>query len=358
MNHTTIVISQNSSFLELKSFLSQRKPYSHAVIISDTNVHPLYSASLIEHLQALKMPMITPILLKPGESSKTLDTAQQCWQKMHQAGVDRQSLVIGLGGGVITDLSGYVAACYMRGLDVIYIPTTLMGMVDASIGGKNGVNLTTGKNIVGTFHHPQLVLISPSCLKTLPEREVRAGLAEVVKYGIIKDPDLFERLEKEAAGSLLEDSTMLEEVIRRCSNIKMNIVREDEKEKKGLRVILNLGHTFAHALEAATHYNVYSHGEAVSVGLISAFYTSHCLGLINQALIMRLHRILSQLKLPITLPDQLSAETLIHHMSGDKKTIDGKINLILVEKIGQVKQYFDVNPQLILKALKKQKSLE
>lgn len=348
---TTILISNSSKFLDLKSFLISEKTYSSAVIISDSNVFPLYGVSLIEQLKNLKSLSIIPIILEPGETSKNLDTATTCWQDMHHAGVDRQSLVIALGGGVVTDLAGFVAACYMRGLDVIYIPTTLMGMVDAAIGGKTGVNIAGGKNIVGVIQQPKLVLISQHFLQSVPEREFISGLAEVVKYGIIADSSIFELLENDAAAVLSRDPQIMNTLIQRCCRVKTDIVQKDAKEHN-LRAILNLGHTFAHALEAATNYVSYTHGEAVSIGISCAFYTSRILGLIDDSLIIRLHDLLKKLKLPLALPASLLPETLIDFMYGDKKTLGGKLSLILVKKMGQVEKFLNVDPQMILRALK------
>lgn len=355
---TSILFTPYPQFEDLKIFLMAKKqPYSGVVIISDTNVFPLYEIALIDLLKSLRIPSITSIILDPGESSKNLDTAKTCWEEMHRARVDRQSLVIGLGGGTITDLAGFVAACYMRGLDVIHIPTTLMGMVDAAIGGKTGVNISSGKNIVGVIHQPKLVLISPTCLESLPDREFIAGLAEIVKYGILVDPYLFEILENEAHAILFRDPKILEMIIQRCCRIKADIVQKDEKEH-GIRALLNLGHTFGHAIEAATNYSIYLHGEAVSIGMSCAFYTSHALGMIDESLIIRLHALLKKLKLPIALPDIPPMEHLIDLMYGDKKTSGGKLNLILVKNIGEVEQCLNVDPEVILKALNDKKLAE
>lgn len=353
---TRIIISSHPDFTDLKLFLSERSPYSGVAIISDSNVFPLYGQSIIELLKTLNISIITPIVMDPGEHTKNLNAAQFCWEEMHRTGIDRQSVVIALGGGVITDLAGFVAGCYMRGIDVIHIPTTLMGMVDAALGGKTAVNIASGKNIVGIIHQPKLVFINPHCLQSLPEREFLAGLAEVVKYGIISDSSLFERLEKDADAIIAKDPMILNSIIERCCKIKSDIVEKDEREQ-GLRLILNLGHTFAHALETATHYAIYLHGEAVSIGMSCAFYTSHVLGLIDDSLIIHLHRILKKLKLPFELPDEPSVETLIDFMYGDKKTVNGKLNLILVKKMGEVESFINVDPQMIFNALtlKKQK---
>lgn len=344
--NSQIFITPHQPIDELNSFL-QTKPYTSIVIITDSNVYPLYFPSLTDFLK--NIPPIVPIILTPGEASKTLENAQNCWQEMHHSGVDRHALVIGLGGGVITDLAGFVAGCYMRGVDVLHIPTTLMGMVDASIGGKTGVNLTHGKNIIGLIHQPKAILISPFYLKSLPQREFVAGLAEVVKQGIINDPELFEMLETHAEKILTRDINFITTIIQRACNAKLALVQQDEKEQ-GCRTLLNLGHTFAHAIESATNYQMYSHGEAVSIGLSCAFHISKHLKFIEDDLIFRLHKLLNALNLPIHLPN-INIETLVSLMYGDKKAVGKKLHLILVKKLGLVKHQADVAPKIVLEAL-------
>lgn len=344
-------MSLKDLYANLQHFL-ERKNYSSIVILSDANVFPSYGDSLVECLKKLNIKTLTCIVLDPGELSKNLEAAKTCWEEMHRAGVDRYGLLIGLGGGVVTDLAGFVASCYMRGLETLYIPTTLMGMVDAAFGGKTGINLAGGKNLVGTFHMPQAVLCSTDYLKTLPDREYKAGLAEIVKYGIIEGPDLFEKIEKNTIELLSKEPALLNEIIKTCQNTKLRIVQKDEKEKN-LRATLNLGHTFAHALEAATNYSIYLHGEAVAIGLMCAFYTSYALGMIEENLVTRLNLLLTSLNLPTRLPDLPPLEEFIHLMKGDKKNFQGSLNLILVEGIGKVRQVLDVDPQFIREGFKR-----
>lgn len=345
-----------TGFTALETFLLNKKP-SSIVVLSDTTVFSLYGDPLLEFLKSFGIKSLVSIVLDPGEISKNLETVKTCWEEMYREGIDRHSLVIGFGGGAVTDIAGFVASCYMRGLDVVYIPTTLMGMVDAAWGGKNGINLQGGKNIVGSILQPELVLVEPSYLQSLPEREFVSGLAEIVKYGIIADPTLFERLEETGPDLLTRNSEIMLEIIQKCCNLKNEIVQKDEKDK-GLRAILNLGHTFAHAIEAATNFSIYLHGEAVAIGLSCAFYLSFILGMAEENLIFRLHDLLKKLNLPTALPDIPPPENLIEFMYRDKKTVHGQINLIAVEKIGSVKQLFNVEPELILKALIKKQEDE
>ncbi len=348
------ILITNTPFEDLQSFL-KKQSYTGIVILSDSNVYSLYGSQIINSLKPLNIPIL-PIVITPGEHAKNLDSAEHCWQEMHKARMDRQCVLIGFGGGVLTDLAGFVAACYMRGVDVLHFPTTLMGMVDASMGGKSGVNLSRGKNIIGVFHHPKIVLISSYFLKSLPQREFLSGLAEVVKYGVITSPFLFNMLEKETTKLLIGHPQTLDTIIGYCCEIKTEIIIKDAKEQ-GLRANLNLGHTFAHALEAATNYRTFLHGEAVAIGISCAFYVSHLLKLIDESLINRLHQLLKSLKLPIALPE-ISPENLIELMYGDKKTSNGKLNLILVKDIGHVEKVLDMDPQIILKALRQKNNLE
>jgi len=323
------------------------KSYSQVIIISDSTVYSLYGQALLDQLHAFH---VTNIILDSGESIKNINTATNCWEEMHRLGADRHSLIIGLGGGVITDLAGFVAGCYMRGIDVIHVPTTLMGMVDAAIGGKTGINLSRGKNVVGLIHQPQQIFILPHCLQSLPDQEFIAGLAEIVKYAIILNPLLFQMLEENATTILSREPFLIHQLISECCKIKTNIVRQDEKDI-GIRQILNFGHTFAHAIEAATQYTLFTHGEAVSIGISCAFYTSWVMQFIDHSLIIRLHRLLKRLKLPIDLPRHLIPEKLISFMYGDKKSVAGQLNLILINEIGNAQLYNDIDPLLILKAL-------
>jgi 3-dehydroquinate synthase len=341
----------NLIFADNLSVLQERIPaYSSIVVISHENIINLHGKTLQEDLNK---PLHT-ITVPSGEQYKTLETAAFCWSKMHAKGIDRNSLVIGLGGGVITDLAGYVAGCYMRGIDVIHIPTSLLGMVDAAIGGKSAVNLPQGKNLVGLFYHPKVVLINQSYLRTLPQREFCAGLAEIIKYGIIQDPILLKYLENNISNIINRDQTCLKHIIQRSANIKTHIVSQDEKEKN-LRAILNWGHTFAHALESATHYNTYLHGEAVAIGMSCAAHVSHVLGYVEKEFIEYQDFVCRKANLPTTLPD-ISIDSLIQLMLKDKKTIANKISLILAKQIGHVFKAQDIQIEVIQGALESKRA--
>ena len=275
------------------------------------------------------------VLTSPlGEPRKRLSTVEELCDAMHAAGVDRRTAVVAFGGGVAGDICGFVAASYMRGVDFVQIPTTLLAQVDASVGGKTGVNLATGKNMVGAFHQPKLVLIDPNVLETLPEREYRAGVQEVVKHGVIRSAELFEFMEKERDAVLARESEAVEYMIAMSVRIKAEVVRLDEREG-GLRRILNFGHTFGHALEAETGYSLLLHGEAVAFGMIAAARLSELRGFLPARDRKRIEAtVLSYCDLPdLSGVDPVS---LAWRIPGDKKAVAGLVRFVLTDGIGKV----------------------
>jgi len=334
---------------ELDFFLPELAKYSQLVLLSHPQLMQIYGPSILSALKRFNLPLLK-LSIPQGEGSKSFMQANCCWQEMISKGVDRQAAIIALGGGVICDLAGFVASCYMRGLDSFYLPTTLLAMVDAALGGKTGVNLPKAKNAIGTFHQPRHILIDPTSLMTLPQREFNSGLAEMIKYAIISDPLLMVKLEEEQERLFERQGVFLEEVIQRCVSIKSDIIAEDEKDLLGKRVALNYGHTFGHAIEAITGYKRYLHGEAVAMGMSCAVNLSVRLGLCDSSLIERQDRLCQRAFLPTQLP-HLSIEQLIKRMRSDKKAICGRINLILLEKIGKVVKVCDVDPKLIEETL-------
>ncbi len=304
------------------------------VIITNTTVAPLYGQSLAEHLQA---PLIT---MPDGEQYKNLDTVTQLYADLVAVGADRHTTLIALGGGVVGDTAGFVAATYMRGVRLVQIPTTLLAMVDSSVGGKVGVDLPQGKNLVGAFKQPVAVLIDPDVLSTLPEEQWRCGMAEVIKHGLIADQTLLDtnlhHLEKAA------------ELVRRAVQVKVNIVEADPYERN-IRAHLNLGHTFGHAIEQVTGY-AWLHGEAVGVGLLAAVKLSHRLGLCDTALIAQVEAILNHTGLPARL-NNLEPEALYNAMRTDKKWRDGISRFVLLRNIGDVVIVEGVEEQAVLATL-------
>jgi 3-dehydroquinate synthase len=288
------------------------------------------------------------ILLPEGEEAKGLAHAAYCWEKLAAWGANKATLLIALGGGTVSDLAGFVAACYMRGLDWIAIPTTLMAMIDASIGGKNALNFAECKNLIGTFHLPKLIWIDPTCLQTLSQREFRAGLAEAIKYGMIHSPELFAWLENNMAALLERQTDALAHMIAHSVAIKTAIVQQDPLDCLRIRAKLNYGHTFAHAIESLT--KKYVHGEAVAIGMNCAAHLAWIMQKTDRALIARQAALCQQAGLPIALPN-LPKDHIIAKMGLDKKSLGKHISCILPEKIGQVQQVTGIAPDLIAEAL-------
>lgn len=286
---------------------------------------------------ALRQEGIRPLLLSVpvGERAKSLRWASHLFDRLIQARFERGATLIALGGGVVGDLTGFVASTYLRGVHFVQIPTTLVAQVDASIGGKTGVNHPKGKNLVGTFYQPRLVFIDVTTLRTLPMRELIGGMAEVVKYGVIADPDLFEYVEQHVSALLDYDMTALEHIVARSARIKADVVSKDEREA-GLRRILNYGHTLGHAIETVTGYRRIHHGEAIAIGMEFAARLATRLGLCDVMLVDRQRRLFGHLGLPTALPLQVPVRALLSSMALDKKVRDGRLHFVLPARIGQV----------------------
>jgi 3-dehydroquinate synthase len=276
-------------------------------------------------------------LFRDGETSKDLRSVERIVRSLTRAHADRRALILAVGGGVVGDVAGFAAASYLRGVALVHVPTTLVAQTDSAIGGKTGVNLPEGKNLVGAFYPPRLVLTDPEALHTLPAREFRGGLAEVIKYGVIADANLFAFLEQNLEKILGRDAAMLDHVIVRCVEIKARVVSTDERES-GLREILNYGHTFAHALESVTRYSRYQHGEAVAWGMMAAAVLGHEIGLTSAKDVSRIVALVRRLG---SLPPwpRVSPQTLIEAMRSDKKTRGGKLRYVLSPKIGRAGSY-------------------
>ncbi len=315
------------------SCLQSLKLGQRGAIITDETVAPLYGKRLREWLEAggFKLQLCT---VPAGEKSKSLDQVAALYDKLLDAGLDRKSFIVALGGGVVGDLAGYVAATYLRGIPFVQIPTTLLAQVDSSVGGKVGVNLPRGKNLVGAFYQPRLVLVDTRTLETLPIREYRAGLAEVIKYGIIWDAALFSQLETEADRMLKRDLSLLEGIIARCCAIKAEVVSRDERED-GLRAILNFGHTIGHAIEAVTEYGRYLHGEAIAVGMVQAARLSQRRARLDAADVDRIRKILEKYGFDVSCKS-FGANDLLPVMKRDKKSLAGKMRFVLARRIGEV----------------------
>jgi 3-dehydroquinate synthase len=322
---------------------------SHAVVITDQNVEAPHAQHAAESLVESGAD-VDVLVIEAGEQSKDIDTAAGLWEQLLAVGADRKSVVFAVGGGVIGDLAGFIAATFARGLPFVQVPTTLLAQVDSSVGGKVGINLSGAKNMVGAFWQPAGVLIDTAVLKTLPDREYCAGLAEVVKYGVILDAEFFAYLEKHATELNDRDASVLEHVVTRCCRLKADVVEADERETTGLRVVLNYGHTFCHALETVTGYGKYLHGEAVSLGMLCASRLAERLGRVEAAFTARQHKLLTMLGLPVDFPD-VNQGQLLDAMSRDKKVEHGRLRFVLPTRMGHVELVGDVPEEDVLAAL-------
>jgi len=292
------------------------------------------------------------VLLPDGEKYKTLESLNLIFTALLQGNHGRDTTIIALGGGVIGDVAGFAAASYQRGVRLIQIPTTLLSQVDSSVGGKTAVNHELGKNMIGAFYQPSMVIIDTHTLGTLPKREVNAGLAEVIKYGAILDYEFFEWLEAHIDDLVALNNESLQHCIARCCQIKADVVARDETEK-GDRALLNLGHTFGHAIETHLGYGNWLHGEAVSTGMMMAAALSEQLGDISVADVSRLEKLLARANLPTLSPDSMQPEDYLPHMMRDKKVLAGKLRLVLLKSLGQAYIATDTDKDLVLNAIKR-----
>jgi len=325
--------------------LSQR-----CAIITDTNVRPRFAGAV---QKTLRKSGFDPALIvrAAGERTKSVKNLEACYGALAAHRLERKSFIVALGGGVVGDLAGFAAASYLRGISLVQVPTTLLAQVDSSVGGKVGVNLKAGKNLVGAFHQPRLVLCDLETLRTLPDREYRAGLAEVIKYGIIYDAEFFARLEKDLPGLLSRDLRILEAVVCRCCEIKADVVQQDETEN-GLRAILNFGHTIGHALEAISHYGKYLHGEAIAIGQVAAAIISVQLSGLPANEAERIRSLFARAGLPTEVRlNKAQQQQLLRAMRLDKKVAQGEIKFVLARRIGHVKFACKVPARLIEKSL-------
>lgn len=302
-----------------------------AMVVTNETIAPLYLDSV---MQALGNTPKASVVLPDGEENKTLDVMNQIFDQLLKEGFDRGCTIIALGGGVVGDMAGFSAASYQRGVNFIQIPTTLLAQVDSSVGGKTGVNHALGKNMIGAFHQPAAVLADTNTIKTLPQRELLAGLAEVIKYGFIVDAEFFNWLETNIDALLAKDADAITHAIKRSCEIKADVVAADEREH-GQRALLNFGHTFGHAIEAGLGYGQWLHGEAISAGMAMALDMSVRCNLLDSASAERGRALLAKAGLPVLPPPNVNETMFMHFMGRDKKVTDGQLRLILLEDIGQ-----------------------
>jgi len=321
-----------------------------AVLVTSTQVARLYREPALRALKTAGFAT-TVVELPDGEEQKSLDSLRLVYDRLLDAGVERRTPIVALGGGVVTDLAGFAAATLLRGLPTVLVPTTLLGQVDAAIGGKTAVNHARGKNLVGAFHQPRLVLADVGVLSTLPRRELVAGMAEVIKYGVIGDPALFGRLENRLEDMLsLHDQELVTSVVAASARQKAAVVADDEREETGGRAVLNFGHTVGHAIEAATGYQQLLHGEAVAIGMVAAARISERLGICDAGTGARIENLLERAGLPTRLPDGVAPDALARAMQSDKKSAGGRIRFVGVADIGRT-EFVDLSVQDIVARL-------
>ena len=317
--------------LSQATLLTEHIKGKDVLVVTNNTVAPLYLQTVLNILNDYRCESV---ILPDGEQYKTLDVLNQVFTKLLEEKFSRQVTLIALGGGVIGDMTGFAAACYQRGVPFIQIPTTLLSQVDSSVGGKTAVNHALGKNMIGAFYQPQCVIADTLTLNTLEDRQLSSGLAEVIKYGLINDSEFFDWLEQNMQGLMARDQALLAEAIERSCQDKADVVASDEREQ-GVRALLNLGHTFGHAIETGMGYGNWLHGEAIAVGMLMAADLSQRMGWMNEEELARIKALLIAADLPILAPEGLSAEQFMALMSVDKKVQDGCIRLVLLKGIGQ-----------------------
>ncbi len=317
-----------------------------AAIISDSNVAPHYMDKLIAQLKSVGYAYSSHVV-EAGEAAKSLANVEILCRELTQQGHNRSSFVVALGGGVVGDLAGFVASIFYRGIPFVQIPTTIVALVDSSVGGKTGVNIIEGKNLVGAFHQPQLVIADPATLSTLPAREYRAGYAEVIKHAAIREPNMFTELES----LTLSDQAPLADLITRNIAIKARIVEEDAQETVGTRALLNFGHTIGHGIEVSVPYGTLLHGEAISLGIRAALILSEQFSSLSSSESQRVLDLLEKFKLPLVLPDEIKTEVVLEKILRDKKFKGNTINFVLLESLGSAFVSKDVTLEAIEAAI-------
>jgi 3-dehydroquinate synthase len=332
----------------LGPFARSCAPSGRAFVVGDENVRPLSEAA-VATLEAAGYGT-TVTVLPPGEDQKCLATASQLFDRLAEFGADRTTLVVAVGGGVVGDLAGFVAATFARGLPLLMVPTTLLAMVDSSVGGKVAVNHPRAKNLIGAFHQPAGVWIDTAALDSLPDREYRSGLAEVVKYGVIFDQELFAYLEANAAAIRAREPAVIRHLVAKSCRHKADVVARDEREESGLRALLNYGHTFAHAFEKVGGYGAWLHGEAVAAGMICASRLAERRGLVGREVTDRQVRLLDAFGLP-TRPGDWPIDDLMATMRSDKKAVAGRLRFVLPRRIGVAALFDDVREDDVIHVL-------
>src|SRR5947209_1543707 len=346
--HSYAIVVERGALGTLGARLSELGVGSRAALVSAPAILRLYGKTVVASLGGAGISGAT-VEVPDGEAAKTLPVAERAWNALLEAGLDRTSTVLALGGGAVGDLAGFVAATYMRGVNLVQIPTTILAQVDASIGGKTAIDHPRAKNLIGAFHQPRLVLADTGALQSLPEREYRSGLAEVIKHGIVLDAGYFDEVERNAAALAKREPEILERIVAGSCRLKASVIERDEQEAE-LRHVLNYGHTIGHAIESVTGYARFAHGEAVSLGMAAEAGVAERLGLAAAGTRARQVRLLETMGLPVREVGE-APERVIEAMARDKKGKEGRVPFVLAPEIGRFRIVFDVPKPVILEAL-------
>jgi 3-dehydroquinate synthase len=343
------IVVEPGALASVGTRLRELRVGSRAVLMTDARILKVHGAAVVAGLEAAGLS-VTVLEVPDGEAAKTLEVAEHCWDRLLAAGADRTSTVLALGGGAVGDLAGFVAATYMRGANFVPLPTTVLAQVDASIGGKTAIDHPKAKNLIGAFHQPRLVVVDPAVVLTLPDRDFRAGLAEIVKHGIVLDATYFDDVERSAASLVGRDLPTLTRIIGGSCRLKAAVIQRDPEEKGEWRFALNYGHTIGHALEAATRFETWTHGEAVSLGIVAEARLAERLGVADAATGRRQEALLRALGLPIG-GARVDAEVVLAAITHDKKARDGRVPFVLAPSIGTFRIVYDVSPTDVRAAL-------
>lgn len=335
------IVVERGALATVGDRLRQLRVGARAALVSSPVIFRLYGKQVVDSVEAAGFA-VSRVEVPDGEAAKTLAVAERTWDALLAAGLDRTSTVLALGGGAVGDLAGFAAATYMRGVNFVQVPTTVLAQVDASIGGKTAIDHPHAKNLIGAFHQPRLVVIDPATVETLSEREFRSGLAEIVKHGIVLEAAYFEALERSVDRIRSRDASTLEDIIGGSCRLKASVVERDEREAD-LRAVLNYGHTLGHALEASTGYGRWTHGEAVALGIAAEARLARRLGLADAEAVARQERLLSALGLPTRAP-AIDLDGVMAAIARDKKSRDGRVPFVLAPRIGSFQVVYDIAP--------------
>jgi len=348
-NRSYSIVVEPGALASVGTRLRELRVGSRAIVMTDAAILRVHGAAVVAGLEAAGLS-VTVLEVPEGEAAKTLAVAEHCWDRLLAAGADRTSTILALGGGAVGDLAGFVAATYMRGANFVPLPTTVLAQVDASIGGKTAIDHPKAKNLIGAFHQPRLVVVDPSVVLTLPDRDFRSGLAEIVKHGIVLDASYFEDVERSADALVRRDLSTLTRIIGGSCRLKAGVIQRDPEEKGEWRFSLNYGHTIGHALEAATRFDTWTHGEAVSLGIVAEARLAQRLGVADGGTARRQEALLHAVGLP-THGARVDTEAVLAAITHDKKARDGRVPFVLAPSIGAFRVVYDVSPADVRAAL-------